>query len=141
AALEMVAQTSSMIGQVQLTHRFDESSLIRYAQANIEGFPYPLEKFKVLQFGHGQSNPTFFLEAESYVLVKRYVLRKKPPGKLLKSAHAIEREFQVFAALGKYSEVPVPKVFCLCTDIDVIGTPFYIMEYLEGRIFFGSWIT
>uniref|UniRef100_A0A0C9RJM2 TSA: Wollemia nobilis Ref_Wollemi_Transcript_14447_2911 transcribed RNA sequence n=1 Tax=Wollemia nobilis TaxID=56998 RepID=A0A0C9RJM2_9CONI len=131
----MTIQTSSMIGQVHVAHRFDERSLIHYAQTNVEGFPYPLEKFKVLQFGHGQSNPTFFLEAESYAMVKQYVLRKKPAGKLLESAHAVEREFQVLEALGKYSDVPVPKVFCLCTDINVIGTPFYIMEYLEGRIF------
>lgn len=131
----MVVQTSSMIGQVQQAHRFDETSLIRYAQANVEGFPLPVTKFKVSQFGHGQSNPTFFLEVESYTTVKQYVLRKKPPGKLLQSAHAIEREFEVLAALGKYSNVPVPKVFCFCTDTNVIGTTFYIMEYLEGRIF------
>lgn len=73
----MVVQTSSMIGQVQQAHRFDESSLIRYAQANVEGFPLPVTKFKVSQFGHGQSNPTFFLDVESYTTVKQYVLRKK----------------------------------------------------------------
>lgn len=67
--------------------------------------------------------------------VKRYVLRKKPPGELLASAHAVEREFLVLQALGNQTKVPVPKVFCLCNDATVIGTPFYIMEYLEGRIF------
>eukprot|EP00897_Mesotaenium_endlicherianum_P002862 jgi/Mesen1/2603/ME000166S01727 len=84
-----------------------------------------------MSFGHGQSNPTFLLEAGK----AQYVLRKKPPGKLLKSAHAIEREFQVLAALGQHSDVPVPRVHCLCSDASVIGTPFYVMEYVKGRIF------
>jgi aminoglycoside phosphotransferase (APT) family kinase protein len=80
---------------------------------------------------------------------KRYVLRKKPPGKLVsKSAHAIEREFRILQAIGRHNKaapvngdmkhpdaVPVPEVFCLCEDSEVIGTPFYVMEFLKGRIF------
>ncbi|KAI8030909.1 putative acyl-CoA dehydrogenase IBR3 [Camellia lanceoleosa] len=77
----------------------------------------------------------FLLEATSGSSVKRYVPRKKPLSKLLESAHAVEREFQVIEALGIHTQVPVPKVFCLCTDSSVIRTPFYIMEYLDGRIF------
>ncbi|XWS46482.1 hypothetical protein CRYUN_Cryun14cG0071300 [Craigia yunnanensis] len=75
------------------------------------------------------------MEVETGGAVKGYVLRKKPLGKLLQSAHAVEREFQVLKALGDNTKVPVPKVFCLCNDPTVIGTAFYIMEYLEGRIF------
>ncbi|PWA86103.1 Acyl-CoA dehydrogenase, N-terminal [Artemisia annua] len=87
------------------------------------------------QFGHGQSNPTYLIELQSGLLVKKYVLRKKPTDQLLQSAHAVEREFQVLHALSTHTVVPVPKVFCLCTDSSVIGTPFYIMEFMEGRIF------
>lgn len=84
------------------------------------------------QFGFGQSNPTYQLTAADS---KRYVLRKKPPGTLLsKTAHAVEREYRIIAALAK-TDVPVPKAYCLCEDTSVIGTPFYIMEFLDGRIF------
>lgn len=118
------------------TSDFNVDVLIRYCSEHVQGFPSVHAKFTVSQFGHGQSNPTYLLEVSSGgSSVKRYVLRKKPPGKLLQSAHAVEREFQVLNALGTYTLVPVPKVFCLCTDSSVIGTPFYIMEYLEGRIF------
>jgi len=73
----------------------------------------------------GQSNPTYFLTDNNEV---KYVLRKKPPGKLLsKTAHAIEREYQVLAALEN-TDVPVPKVYCLCEDNDVLGTPFYVLS-------------
>lgn len=67
---------------------------------------------------------------------KRYVLRKKPSGGLVsKTAHAVEREYRVIECVGKSGKVPVPEVYCLCTDESVLGTPFYVMEYLEGRIF------
>ena len=84
------------------------------------------------EFGFGQSNPTYLLTAGDGA---RFVLRKKPPGQLLsKTAHRVEREYQVIHALGD-TDVPVPKTYSLCKDSDVIGTPFYIMEYLDGRIF------
>ncbi|CAN6551328.1 unnamed protein product [Malus baccata var. baccata] len=114
---------------------FDLNALLSYASANVHGFPPSPSNFTVSKFGHGQSNPTYKVEAGSGASLKRYVLRKKPPGKLLQSAHAVEREFQVLQALGTHTLVPVPKVYCLCTDSSVIGTPFYIMEFLEGRIF------
>ncbi|KAB2599358.1 acyl-CoA dehydrogenase family member 10 [Pyrus ussuriensis x Pyrus communis] len=114
---------------------FDLNALLSYASANVHGFPPSSSNFTVSKFGHGQSNPTYKIEAGSGASLKRYVLRKKPPGKLLQSAHAVEREFQVLQALGTHTLVPVPKVYCLCTDSSVIGTPFYIMEFLEGRIF------
>ncbi|XP_014664040.1 PREDICTED: acyl-CoA dehydrogenase family member 10-like isoform X2 [Priapulus caudatus] len=82
------------------------------------------------QFRHGQSNPTYFFGCGG----RNYVLRKKPPGKLLPSAHAVEREFRVMRALECHG-VPVPKCLFLCEDSSVIGTPFYMMEHVPGRIF------
>ncbi|KAL6193720.1 PREDICTED: acyl-CoA dehydrogenase family member 10 [Fragaria vesca subsp. vesca] len=113
----------------------DLDALLRYAAANVPAFPPSPSNFTVSKFGHGQSNPTYLMQVGFGAAVKRYVLRKKPPGKLLQSAHAVEREFQVLQALSNHTLVPVPKVFCLCTDPSVIGTSFYIMEFLEGRIF------
>jgi len=84
------------------------------------------------QFGFGQSNPTYQLTTPEG---KRYVLRKKPPGKLVsKTAHKVEREYRIISALAS-TDVPVPRAYCLCEDPEVIGTPFYIMEFLDGRIF------
>ncbi|PKU85816.1 probable acyl-CoA dehydrogenase IBR3 [Dendrobium catenatum] len=137
----MATMTSKLHSSVASAHRFDEAALLRYAVSNVEGFPGAPNRLVVSQFGHGQSNPTFLLEVShdtgdsTRALSKRYVLRKKPPGVLLESAHAVEREFQVLKALGDHTDVPVPKAFCLCNDPSVIGTSFYIMEYLEGRIF------
>ncbi|SAM02173.1 hypothetical protein [Absidia glauca] len=78
-------------------------------------------------------NPTYLLKDGNQ---QQYVLRKKPPGALLsKTAHAIEREYRIINALGQHTDVPVPKVYALCEDDSVIGTPFYVMEFLKGRIF------
>jgi aminoglycoside phosphotransferase (APT) family kinase protein len=112
-------------GPVRAAHRFDEAALERYL--NAQGFATPLN---VQQFGGGQSNPTFLLTAGG----KRYVMRKKPPGKLLKSAHQVDREFRIMKALAA-TDVPVPRMHVLCEDESVIGTAFYVMDYLEGRIF------
>ncbi|KAG4157320.1 hypothetical protein ERO13_D02G055900v2 [Gossypium hirsutum] len=132
----MANRTGDLVEAVQEAHKIDVKALFGYASANVPGFPLSPSKFNLSQFGHGQSNPTYLMEVETGSgTVKRYVLRKKPPGKLLQSAHAVEREFQVLKALGDNTNVPVPKVFCLCNDPTVIGTAFYIMEYLEGRIF------
>ncbi|XP_014320087.1 acyl-CoA dehydrogenase family member 10 isoform X3 [Myotis lucifugus] len=87
----------------------------------------PLE---LLQFDHGQSNPTYYIKLAGHQLV----LRKKPPGTLLPSAHAVEREFRIMKALAS-AGVPVPKVLDLCEDSRVIGTPFYLMEYCPGLIY------
>ncbi|KAF8470800.1 kinase-like domain-containing protein [Kalaharituber pfeilii] len=108
----------------------DIPALERYIDSNVPEIKTPLE---VLQFGYGQSNPTYLLT--SAVDKKRFVLRKKPPGQLLsKTAHAVEREYRVMKAL-EGEDVPAPKVYCLCTDTNVIGTAFYLMEFLDGRIF------
>ncbi|XP_010524721.1 PREDICTED: probable acyl-CoA dehydrogenase IBR3 isoform X2 [Tarenaya hassleriana] len=131
----MASSTGDLVTRVQSAHRFNHDALLQFAAGNVPGFPANPSQFTVSQFGHGQSNPTFLIEVGSGNSLKRYVLRKKPPGKLLQSAHAVEREFQVLRALGEHTLVPVPKVFCLCTDTSVIGTAFYIMEFMEGRIF------
>ena len=107
--------------------KLDLIALDAYLSANLEGYRGPLEATK---FAIGQSNPTFELRTPA----KTYVLRRKPPGVLLKSAHAVEREFRVQRALSD-SAVPVPKMMLLCEDDSVIGSAFYIMERLEGRVF------
>jgi aminoglycoside phosphotransferase (APT) family kinase protein len=111
---------------VRDAHRFDEDSLARYLGRHMSGVRAAL---RVHQFEGGQSNPTFLLESGG----ERWVMRKKPPGELVPSAHAVDREFRVIAALAD-SDVPVPRVHHLCEDPEVIGTPFYVMEYVEGRI-------
>lgn len=133
----MATNTFDLLTAVRSEQMFDGAALLRYAAANVDGFPSSYVGFVVSQFGHGESNPTFLLEVSPRggAPPQRYVLRKKPHGVLLQSAHAVEREFQVLRALGIHTNVPVPKVFCLCTDPSIIGTPFYIMEYLEGRVF------
>lgn len=98
-----------------------------WAKDNIQGFEGPLTANKI---AGGQSNPTFMLAAPN----KRYVLRRKPPGVLLKSAHAVDREFRVQKALAG-SDVPVAQMHALCEDDDVIGSAFYIMEAIDGRNF------
>lgn len=95
--------------------------------SHVESFRGPLT---VAEFKGGQSNPTYLLEAAS----GRYVLRRKPPGKLLKSAHAVDREFRIISALYG-ADFPVPRPYALCEEDEVIGTMFYIMEFVEGRIF------
>ena len=107
-------------------HRFDVPALESYMRAHVPGFEGPLE---VEQFKGGQSNPTFRLRARD----RTYVMRRKPPGKLLPSAHAVDREYRVITALGK-TAVPVPRTFALCTDESVIGAMFFVMEHVEGRV-------
>jgi aminoglycoside phosphotransferase (APT) family kinase protein len=114
-------------GPVSAAHRFDEARLDRWMAANVPGYGGDLT---VSQFAGGASNPTFLLTSAGH----RYVLRKKPPGVLLSSAHQVDREYRVMAAL-RDTAVPVPVMRGLCDDPDVIGTGFYVMDYLEGRIF------
>ncbi len=107
-------------------HAIDEAALAAWLEANVEGYAGPLE---VRQFKGGQSNPTYQLVTPE----KRYVLRRKPPGKLLPSAHAVDREFKVISGLHKAS-FPVARPYALCMDEGVIGTIFYVMDNVEGRI-------
>ncbi|MCA6321573.1 MAG: phosphotransferase family protein, partial [Phenylobacterium sp.] len=108
------------------SHRFDEAALAAWMQAHVEGYEGPLE---VRQFKGGQSNPTYQLVTPG----KKYVMRRKPPGKLLPSAHAVDREYKVITALYP-TGFPVARTYGLCTDESVIGTWFYVMDMVEGRI-------
>ncbi|MGQ0836565.1 MAG: phosphotransferase [Gammaproteobacteria bacterium] len=109
----------------------DTARLEAHLREHVEGFRGPLE---VRQFSGGQSNPTYLIGTPE----RRYVLRRKPPGQLLASAHAVDREYRVITALGRHSDVPVARTFTLCTDDSVIGTWFYVMEHVEGRIFWDA---
>jgi aminoglycoside phosphotransferase (APT) family kinase protein len=107
-------------------HRFDVAALERYMREHVPGFEGTLE---VQQFRGGQSNPTFRLQAGG----RAYVMRRKPPGKLLPSAHAVDREYRVITALAT-TDVPVARTYALCTDESVIGAVFYVMEMVEGCV-------
>ena len=112
---------------VEERHRIDEARLDQWMGAHVEGYRGPLT---VLQFKGGQSNPTYRLDTPD----RSYVLRRKPFGKLLPSAHAVDREFRVISALGRQG-FPVARAYALCTDEAVIGAAFYIMSMEEGRVF------
>ena len=112
-------------------HRFDSASLDRYLSRHLDGYRGGLE---VSQFDSGHSNPTFFLAAEMSDGKRHdFVLRKKPPGKLVASAHQVDREFRVIAALAR-TDVPVAPARLLCTDDSVIGQMFYLMDAVPGRV-------
>jgi aminoglycoside phosphotransferase (APT) family kinase protein len=113
--------------EVREAHRFDLAALEHWMASSVEGFAGPLT---VEQFRGGQSNPTYKLVTPT----QSYVLRRKPPGKLLPGAHAVDREYRVITALGGQG-FPVARTYGLCLDESVIGTAFYVMELVEGRIF------
>ncbi len=113
---------------VRAAHVFDEARLADYMREHVDGYRGPA---RLLQFEGGQSNPTFHITDAGG---RMYVLRKKPPGKLLPSAHQVDREYRVIKALYDHSDVPVPRPYALCQDDQVIGTAFYIMEFTPGRV-------
>ena len=115
---------------VREAHRFDEDAVARWMEDHVAGFAGPLT---VEQFKGGQSNPTYKLVTPGHA----YVLRRKPPGQLLKGAHAVEREAKVLSALGSVG-FPVAHIHGLCTDDSVIGTWFYVMDMVDGRIFWDA---
>src|SRR5262250_1031105 len=119
-----------MVGEPEITpvrpaHRFDERALASFLDQRLGGSI----RLRVAQFEGGQSNPTFLIERGG----ERLVLRKKPPGKLLPSAHQVDREYRVMSALRK-SHVPVPETIALCDDDSVIGTAFFVMRHVPGRV-------
>mgnify|MGYP001158115747 FL=1 len=122
-----IDKTFSGIQKVPKALSFNENSLLDWMKLNIEEFEGPII---INQFRGGQSNPTYKIESKSHT----YVLRRKPPGKLLPSAHAVDREFKIMSALHSFG-YPVPRMYSYCEDQSVIGTSFYIMDYVEGRIF------
>jgi aminoglycoside phosphotransferase (APT) family kinase protein len=115
------------VGEVRDNSRFDELRLDLWLRAKLPGYRGPLV---VRQFDGGQSNPTYLLQTPA----RKYVLRRKPSGVLLKSAHAVDREFRVLSALARQG-FPVPEPLLLCEDDAIIGTMFYVMAHVEGRIF------
>ena len=117
-------------GDAPAVDQLDLVRLEKYLQGVLPEFRGPITASK---FSGGQSNPTFKLQTGTGT----FVLRRQPPGKLLKSAHAVDREFRVMKALAG-SDVPVPTVLHLCEDRDVIGSMFYLMEYCEGRIYWDA---
>ncbi len=119
------------VADVAPAHRFDEARLETWLRGRLDDVG---TGFAVRQFQGGASNPTFLITTETSEGPRRYVLRKKPPGQLLASAHQVDREYRVMKALAD-TDVPVPRMRALCEDEGVIGTPFYVMDYLEGRIF------
>ncbi len=120
----------SATSDVREAHRFDEAKLIGWLEAHIQGYAGPLT---VSQFSGGQSNPTYRLSTPG----RDYVLRRKPPGVLLKGAHAVDREYRVILALYP-TGFPVPEPLGLCLDDEVIGTAFYVMEMVKGRNFWDT---
>lgn len=123
---EDAQSTFSGTRPVDARSALDEASLGRWLEANVEGYAGPLT---VRQFNGGQSNPTYELSTPG----RTYVLRRKPPGTLLPSAHAVDREFTVISALHKQG-YPVARPWALCTDDAVIGSMFYVMDKVEGRV-------
>ena len=123
SSAEVLKQTTT----IRPGHAIDAPSLERYLAGHLPGFRGPLE---LRQFEGGQSNPTYLLRAAG----RELVLRKKPPGQLLPSAHAVDREYRVMKALAG-SGVPVPPALLLCEDATVVGTPFFIMGCVDGRVF------
>lgn len=118
------------LAPVRAAHRFDEAALANWMADTVPGFAGPLD---VQQFSGGQSNPTYRLGTPG----RNYVLRRKPPGVLLKGAHAVDREYRVISALHG-AGFPVPATFGLCMDDSIIGTAFYVMELVEGRNFWDT---
>jgi aminoglycoside phosphotransferase (APT) family kinase protein len=116
----------SGVKPVEERHRLDEAALSAWLEANVEDYAGPLT---INQFKGGQSNPTYQLVTPA----KKYVLRKKPGGKLLPSAHAVDREFRVMSALHP-TGFPVARQYALCTDESVLGAMFYVMDMVEGRV-------
>lgn len=112
--------------EVRENHRFDTDALETHLEHHIDGYT---RGARIQQFEGGQSNPTFLLTTPQ----GSFVVRKKPPGDLLPSAHQVEREHRIYQALAD-TDVPVPKMYLLCEDNSIMGTPFYVMEYIEGRV-------
>jgi aminoglycoside phosphotransferase (APT) family kinase protein len=129
-AMSDIAEANTGTTPVRDGYEIDLAALTRWMEAHVEDFAGPIA---IAQFKGGQSNPTYRLTTPG----RSYVLRRKPPGELLKGAHAVEREAKVMTGLGK-AGFPVPRVFGVCTDEDVIGTWFFVMDMVEGRIFWDA---
>ncbi|KAL6168004.1 hypothetical protein ACJQWK_05670 [Exserohilum turcicum] len=110
-------------------HDLDDARLGEYLEKEMPGIKVPVVSTKI---GYGQSNPTYFVDDAAKT---RYILRKKPSGTIISPvAHQVDREYKVLQALGSVEGFPVPRVYCLCMDAGIIGTAFYVMEFVQGRI-------
>ncbi|TAL04720.1 MAG: phosphotransferase family protein, partial [Rhodospirillaceae bacterium] len=127
---DSIAEANTGTTPVRDGYALDAATLARWMAINVTDFAGPLT---VEQFKGGQSNPTYKLVTPG----RNYVLRRRPPGERLPGAHAVEREARVMAGLGR-TEFPVPRVYGICTDNDIIGTWFFVMEMVEGRIFWDA---
>lgn len=125
----MSEAADSNVVEVSEAHRIDEGHLEDFCRANIEGFSGNLT---VRQFQGGQSNPTYQISTDG-PSARKYVVRKQPPGTLLASAHQVDREYRVMKALAQ-TDVPVPEMLALCQDKEILGTDFYVMAHLDGRV-------
>ncbi|KAK7191615.1 phosphotransferase enzyme family domain protein [Paraphaeosphaeria sporulosa] len=118
-----------MASKVQARHDLNDDALGKYLQQHLPDLSLPIVSTKI---GYGQSNPTYFVDDAKK---QRYILRKKPSGTIISPvAHQVDREYRVLQALGTVEGFPVPRVYCLCMDDKIIGTAFYVMQYVEGRI-------
>lgn len=122
-------------------HEIDSHTLLKYLKTNLRDTQLcsttlldAATEVSIQQFDAGQSNPTYLITLFSQQQRIPFVLRKKPPGKLLPSAHDVAREYTILKALSS-TAFPVPRVYHLCQDAGVVGTPFYLMQYVQGRIF------
>jgi len=120
-----------LVADVKPQHVFDYGRFAEWCREKIEDFG---EIVRIVQISGGASNPTFIVTTRARSGEKKFVLRKQPPGKLLPSAHQVDREYRIMKALA-VTDVPVPNVRALCTDTDVIGVTFYVMDFIEGRVF------
>ncbi len=127
--------TSTFIEEPRPAHSLDEARLAAFLARLPQLTSTTSPCLAISQFTHGQSNPTYLLKLGEGASAKRFVLRKKPPGQLLASAHAVDREHRVLSALAP-TPVPVPRPLVLCNDEGVLGTQFYIMEFVGAR---GLW--
>jgi aminoglycoside phosphotransferase (APT) family kinase protein len=126
SSMELLGQSTV---DVPTNLALDEDALEKFMATNVPGHQGPIT---VKKFGSGQSNPTYKIDSPGGA----FVLRKQPPGKLNNTrAHRVDREYLVIKSLGEHTDIPVPKVVCLCQDPSVLGTDFFIMEFVSGRIF------
>ena len=127
------ADLSPATTAVRKGHEIDVSKVLPLLQeAGALDAATPLSSLEVSQFSHGQSNPTYLLSVDGQ---KKLVLRKQPPGKLLRGAHAVDREYAAMTALGQHTSVPVPAMRLFVDDAEVLGTPFFVCDYVAGRFF------
>jgi acyl-CoA dehydrogenase family protein 10 len=124
---------TSVTSAVRENHKFNEQKLFKYLAASFpDRFADMTTASTIDQFLHGQSNPTFSLRDKNN---EQIVVRKQPPGHLLPGAHAVDREYTIMTTLKKYTDVPVPNAFHYCDDPSIVGTPFYIYDYVKGHFF------